>query len=75
MKKYSLINIEQKYNFKFQEGDVIDFEMPPFCSGEYEAIVCKDPKYGPYIDSEDNHFNGCRDWEVYRNGSKVQGGG
>lgn len=63
MKKYSLINVD----FEFQEGDVIVFEMPGFCSGDYEAVVMKDPIYGFYIDKEDAFFKGCRDFSVKRN--------
>lgn len=71
MKKFSLINIEQDIDFKFQKGDQIIFEMPPFCSGDYGAIVKKDPNYGLYIDEDDNFFEGCRDFYVYRNGEKI----
>lgn len=48
-----------------QEGDIIRFEMPPFCSGEYTAVVRKDDKHGLYIDKSDDFFDGCRDYEVY----------
>lgn len=71
MKKFSLINVEKDFNFEFQEGDEIIFEMPPFCSGDYRAIVKKNPKFGLYIDDENNYFEGCRDFEVKRNGEYV----
>jgi hypothetical protein len=71
MAKFSLINIEEDFKFKFEEGDQIVFEMPPFCSGDYGAIVKKDPAYGLYIEDEDNYFEGCRDFYVYRNGERV----
>lgn len=64
MKKFSLINID----YKFQEGDEIYFEMPSFCSGDYKAIVYKDPEFGLYIRKKDNYFKGCRDFSVKRNG-------
>lgn len=72
MKKFSLINIEEDFNFKFQEGDIITFEMPPFCSGDYGAVVKKDPDFGLYIDDDDNYFEGCRDFIVTRNGEIVE---
>jgi hypothetical protein len=71
MSKFSLINIETDFGFKFEEGDIITFEMPPFCSGEYGAVVKKDEKFGLYIDDDDNHFEGCRDFTVTRNGEIV----
>lgn len=71
MAKFSLINIEQDFDFKFQEGDEIIFEMPPFCSGDYQAVVKKDPDFGLYIEEDDNYFNGCRDFSVLRNGEVV----
>lgn len=64
MKKYSLINID----YKFQEGDTIIFEMPPFCSGDFTAKVYRDPDFGLYIDKKNNYFKGCRDFYVRRNG-------
>lgn len=72
MKKFSLINIEKDFGFNFQEGDEIVFEMPPFCSGDYAAIVKKDDNFGLYIDSDSNWFNGCRDFFVRRNGEIVE---
>ena len=44
-------------------GDIIDFEMPSFCSGDYQAIVQED-KYGLFINEEDNYINSCRDFEI-----------
>jgi hypothetical protein len=71
MAKFSLINIQEDFNFNFQEGDQIVFEMPPFCTGEYKATVKKDPDFGLYINSDDNCFKSCRDFVVYRNGNIV----
>lgn len=71
MEKFSLINIETVYKINFEEGDEIIFEMPSFCSGNYKAVVKKHPKYGLYIDKKNCHFEGCRDFEVLRNGKIV----
>ncbi len=46
MAKFSLINIANDFQIDFQEGDQIIYEMPSFCSGDYEAIVKKDPNFG-----------------------------
>ena len=71
MAKFSLINIQEDFKFDFQEGDEIVFEMPSFCSGDYKATVKRDQDFGLYINSENNHFEGCRDFEVHRNGEIV----
>lgn len=72
MKDY-LIQVLQKHS-KFlrslKKGDIIQFEMPPFCSGDYEAKVRKD-KNGLYIYKEDNYFNGCRDFNKKRKKVKL----
>ena len=70
MEKFSLINVAQDFEFSFQEGDLIIFEMPSFCSGDYQAVVHVDTS-GPYIDNENNYFEGCRDFEVKRNGETI----
>lgn len=46
-----------------KEGDIINFEMPPFCSGDYSAKIYKDDK-GLYINHEDNFMKGCRDFSI-----------
>ena len=71
MEKFSLINVAKDFDLKFQEGDEIVFEMPPFCSGDYKATVMIDPDFGPYIDKENNYFEGCRDFEIFRNGEII----
>jgi len=67
MKKYYLINIKEeigdKYYKKFKEGQTIIFEMPSFCSGDYEAKIYKDEN-GLYINKENNFFKSCRDFEI-----------
>ena len=71
MEKFSLINVAKDFEINFQEGDEIIFEMPPFCSGDYKAKVMLDPSFGPYIDKENNYFEGCRDFEILRNGEVI----
>jgi len=71
MEKFSLINVSQDFDFKFEVGDKIVFEMPSFCSGDYEAVVKKDEDFGLYIDKDNNYFEGCRDFVVIRNGEEV----
>lgn len=64
MKKDYLIQVLQnhpKFLKSLSEGDTIEFEMPPFCSGDYEAKVYKD-QHGLYIDRENNFFTGCREF-------------
>ena len=63
MEKYYLINLEEYRQLDLKEGDVIVFEMPPFCSGEYEAQIMKDD-LGLFIHQDDNYFEGCRDYEI-----------
>jgi hypothetical protein len=71
MEKFSLINISQDFNLVFKEDDVIKFEMPSFCSGDYLAIVKKDKDFGLYIDKDCNYFEGCRDFILLRNGKEI----
>ena len=71
MEKFSLINVSADFKLKFKAGDKIEFEMPSFCSGDYEAVVMKDKDFGLYIDAEDNYFEGCRDFRVLRNGKEI----
>jgi hypothetical protein len=56
------IETDQKLN----EGDIIEFEMPPFCSGDYQAEVYIDNDGDPYIDKNDNYFEGCRDFSIIK---------
>lgn len=57
--KFYLINID--YDFKINHKIV--YEMPPFCSGDYETIIYKDEK-GLFIKKSDNFFTGCRDFKI-----------
>ncbi len=59
-KKFYLVNIDFD---GFKKEHKIIFEMPSFCSGDYEAVIYEDEK-GLYIKKEDNYFEGCRDFEV-----------
>ena len=71
MGKFSLINVAQDFQMTFKEGDKIIFEMPSFCSGDYEAVVMSDPNFGLYIDEEQNYFVGCHDFTVIRDGEPI----
>lgn len=71
MKKFSLVNVSEDFGFVFREDDVIMFEMPSFCSGDYKAVVKADKDFGLYIDDDDNYFEGCRNFIVTRNGKEV----
>lgn len=51
---------------KLKEGDVIDFEMPPFCSGEYSAKIFIDNDGDPFIKKSDDYSEGCRDYELIK---------
>ena len=48
-----------------ENGDVIDWEMPSFCSGDYQAVVYED-ELGLYIKSKDNYYKGCRDLYIIK---------
>lgn len=57
MEKYYIVNEEVK---NVEKGDIIRFNMPPFCSGEYLALVEEDEK-GLYIDKKNQgYFEGSR---------------
>lgn len=71
MEKFSLINVSADFDLKFEEGDVIEFEMPSFCSGEYQAVVKKDEEYGLYIEDGEEYFEACRDFTVTRDGKEI----
>lgn len=66
-KKDYLIQAFQGFDIlaKAKAGDVIQFEMPPFCSGDYKAVIKKD-KFGLYIDKDDNFLEGCRDFRLVK---------
>jgi hypothetical protein len=70
MEKVYLISIEAIEPGTVNKGDTIVFDMPPFCSGNYEAEVKEDDR-GLYIDEDDAYFEGCRNWAV-RKKKKLQ---
>lgn len=47
----------------FSEGDKIVFDMPSFCSGDYECIVLKD-EVGLYITN--NWMDGCINYKIIK---------
>jgi hypothetical protein len=49
-------------NQKFESGDIVQFEMPPFCSGEYKAIIYIDNDGNPYIEKSKSYYIKCRDY-------------
>jgi hypothetical protein len=64
MSKYYITNEISQFKLKnLKAGQKIIFEMPSFCSGDYKAIIKKDD-IGFYIDSGNNYFKGCRDFEI-----------
>ena len=66
MKKYYITNEIVKYNLKIENLDIIYFEMPSFCSGEYYTKIFQD-EVGFYINvSEKGYFKGCRDFEILK---------
>lgn len=66
MKKSYLISIEYIDLNTISIGDRIVFEMPPFCSGDYSAVVQEDDR-GLFIDKDDDFFDGCRDFTIKKN--------
>ena len=46
------------------EGDILVFEMPPFCSGDYSARIFVDECGEPYINQDHNFYDGCRDFYI-----------
>ncbi len=64
IKTYLFTVVEDDFYKKLKEGDMIEFEMPPFCSGDYLTLVMKD-KHGLYIDKRNSgYFQGCRDYFI-----------
>ena len=48
-------------------GDVLVFEMPSFCSGDYSAQVFFDEDGDPYIHKDYNFYDGCRNFYIMKN--------
>jgi hypothetical protein len=53
-----------KNSQSFNDGDIIEFEMPPMCSGDYSAVVYLDSDGDPYVDNMDSFFKSCRDYVI-----------
>lgn len=51
---------------QIEEGDLIVFDMPSFCSGNYQANVKKDEDGLLYISKKNCFFNSARDYYVWR---------
>ncbi len=64
--KNSRFYIKEYFNSdqEFKDGSILEFIMPPFCSGDYLATIYIDNDGDPYIDKEDNFFVGCRDYII-----------
>lgn len=68
MKKQSLVDIEKNFDIKLEDGDIIKFNMPEYCTGTFEAIVKTEPEYGfLYINEEQDHFEDCISFKIIRN--------
>lgn len=49
---------------QFNDGDILEFKMPSFCSGDYEARIYIDSDGDPYINRLDSYYDGCRDFSI-----------
>jgi len=56
--------------FEVKAGDKLIFDMPPFCSGDYEAKV-KEDQLGLYVKSKDCWFEGYRNYWFYKKEENV----
>ena len=67
MKQYlvQILQNNKKLLSEAKENDIIEFEMPSFCSGDYSAIIQKDSN-GLYISKEDNYLSECRDYKLLK---------
>jgi hypothetical protein len=67
MKQYliQLFQHNKKLLIEAKENDIIEFEMPSFCSGDYHAIIYKDDN-GLYIEQTNNHLSACRDYRLIK---------
>lgn len=66
IEKNKRIYIKEYFNDgqQFKEGDIIDFDMPSFVTGEFEAHVYIDTDGDAYIKKSENYFDTCRDYEI-----------
>ena len=51
-----------KKDQQFNDGDILQFEMPSFCSGDYSTRIYLDTDGDPYINKSESYYNGCRDF-------------
>lgn len=55
---------------KFNDGDILVFDMPPFCSGDYSTVIHLDNDGDPYIDKSESYYEGCRDYYIRKQTKK-----
>lgn len=51
----------------YKEGDIFHFDMPGFCSGDYDFTV----KNNFLVDAPSKIFDGCRNFTIIRNGKMI----
>ncbi len=66
IKKNDRFYINDWFNESIEPNDKIEFEMPSFCSGVYEATIYFDNDGDPFIDKANNHIDGCRSYELVK---------
>lgn len=66
MSKEYIVDLFDLTTESVEEGDIVRFEMPPFCSGEYLQEV-KSNQGQLYIDE---FWEGCRDYELIKKSSE-----
>ncbi len=54
---------------QFKEGDILEFEMPSFCSGDYNTEIHLDNDGDPYIKKSESYYDGCRDIYIVKSKS------
>ena len=58
--------ILDEFGIKAKEGDIIEFIMPGFCSGDYIYKVEKINNKLVLKDAPSKIFNGCRDYKIIK---------
>lgn len=66
MSKQYIVDLFDLEKDPVEEGDIVRFEMPPFCSGEYLQEV-KSNQGQLYIEE---FWEGCRDYWLIRKSDK-----
>ncbi len=61
IEKHERLYIKQWFNKdqKFEQGDKLIFDMPPFCSGNYTAKIYLDNDGDAYIKKSKDYSSGC----------------